>query len=422
MSTASPLPLQPLPPSTISDAEARALKQQVASRLADHRQRRSRTAVQQPALPLEGMNAPRRSRVADSVAARFAQSVSYREFLQQEAETALRQAEAAAEIAMRNAEAIAAAQQQLLQEIDQWNGVHDAPEAHHGATAEILHFTPAPSAEAPAVVAAELAVVHEPAFVDPQIAADSVISAEAICEPEEIALPAEPLEPATPLPANLIEFPRQLVAARRARPRHAEGPLREEADASPERAQLRIFEVEASSITTTPVIESSLPDWHDIRLDAQATPRTAESADAQISFALPLYVAPSSARVMAAMVDACCIATSFLAAVAAAVYASPSLPTGIPAAAAAGGSLALFCVLYQLLFFSFSNATPGMRYARIGLCTFSDENPTRAARQRRILALLLAMVPLGLGLLWVTLDEEGLGWHDRISRMYPRAY
>jgi len=79
-------------------------------------------------------------------------------------------------------------------------------------------------------------------------------------------------------------------------------------------------------------------------------------------------------------------------------------------------------VIYQFLFFTFSEATPGMRYARIGLCTFSDDNPTRAAMRRRILAVLLSACPLGLGFLWAWLDEEGLGWHDRISRMYQRSY
>jgi hypothetical protein len=63
-----------------------------------------------------------------------------------------------------------------------------------------------------------------------------------------------------------------------------------------------------------------------------------------------------------------------------------------------------------------------MRYARIGLCTFSDDNPTREAMRRRILALILSTAPFGLGLLWTLLDEDRMGWHDRISRMYQRSY
>jgi uncharacterized RDD family membrane protein YckC len=89
------------------------------------------------------------------------------------------------------------------------------------------------------------------------------------------------------------------------------------------------------------------------------------------------------------------------------------------AVAVAGGFLYL---LYQALFFTFSEATPGMRCARIALCTFDDENPTRPAMRIRILAVLLSACPLGLGLLWATLDEDRLTWHDRMSRMYQRSY
>ena len=75
-----------------------------------------------------------------------------------------------------------------------------------------------------------------------------------------------------------------------------------------------------------------------------------------------------------------------------------------------------------MLFFTLNEATPGMRYARIGFCTFSDSNPTRGSIRRRLFATVLAGLPVGLGLVWACLDEDGLGWHDRISRMYPRAY
>ena len=95
---------------------------------------------------------------------------------------------------------------------------------------------------------------------------------------------------------------------------------------------------------------------------------------------------------------------------------------GVPALLSVLGILAVVHVLYQLLFFTFSDETPGMRYARIGLCTFTDENPTRADMRRRILAQFVAVGPLGLGLLWILLDDDALGWHDRISRMYQRAY
>ncbi len=422
MSTASPVPRQTSPSSALPEAETRALKQQVTHRLREHRQRRGRPAEPQQELPLGGLTlTPSLSRVADSVAARFAKSMSYRDFLQQQAETAVEQAEAAAQVARRNAEAIATAQQELLQEIESWSAAAGTGQADPCT----LHVVEVHSAEgtgqtmeaAPAGQAVHGAA--ETSLTAPESSVSSALRARA----EGILLQAEAHEPAVPIPANLIEFPRQLVAARRARPRLAEGPLREEADAAPERAQLRIFEVEATAVSTAPTVDRVLPEWHHIRLDAPGEARpVAENPDAQTSLVLPVFVAPLALRAMAALVDGCCIAAAFLLAVAAAAYASPVLPTGLYAALTACGALMAFAVLYLLLFFTVNDATPGMRYARIGFCTFADENPTRASIRRRIFALLLAALPLGLGIVWACMDEDGLGWHDRISRMYPRAY
>src|SRR5262249_50814697 len=73
--------------------------------------------------------------------------------------------------------------------------------------------------------------------------------------------------PTQPLPAKLIEFPRELIATRKARPRLAEGPLRDE-DTATDGSQLRIFEVEPETISKEPVVSTALPEWHSIRLDA----------------------------------------------------------------------------------------------------------------------------------------------------------
>jgi uncharacterized RDD family membrane protein YckC len=144
---------------------------------------------------------------------------------------------------------------------------------------------------------------------------------------------------------------------------------------------------------------------------------------------------------MAAIVDACIVTAAFLLFTAAFAFtvgkldshaaASSIGATGSTiishmslqtAAIASVVTLAILGLLYQLLFFTFSDATPGMRYAHIGLCTFSDENPTRSAMRRRIFAAILAACPFGIGFLWAWMDEDGLGWHDRLSRMYQRPY
>ena len=255
---------------------------------------------------------------------------------------------------------------------------------------------------------------------------------------EEIAFRQAPVfdDPAVApidIPANLIEFPRQLVAARKARPRLAEGPLREEADQAVETAQLRIFEVEATQISTAPVVESTTPEWSSILLEAHPVTAVVEVPEAPFQPVFSPQTAPFSLRAMAAIVDGCVIGAALLAFTAAFAITVGKLAG--PATAATGSRIALqtaaiagaatfivFTMLYQLLFFTLSTATPGMRYARIAFCTFNDDNPTRAAMRRRIFATLLSACPLGIGFLWAWLDDDGLGWHDRISRMYQRSY
>ncbi len=449
-------------------AEPFALKEQVAERLAAHRARKSRAAGSSVtpishSEPSHSTPKSRAARIAASVAERYAQSQSYRAFLAEEAERAIRQAEAAAEVAALSAKAVVEAQNQLLFELDQlaaevplsgpiavespaiFEPVTPAPEpgAPCPASGTWVLTTPGKSpaltyTEAPAFTVRLYEDVGRPtpqphAASHPTPTHDPVDEAEDQALDEEIAFRQSPVfEPAIApieIPANLIEFPRQLVAARKARPRLAEGPLREEADLTPASAQLRIFEVEATQLSTTPVVESVAPEWSSMVLDAQPTPAPiTESPEAQF---LPIpapQAASLSLRLMSAMVDGILILTAFFGFVAAFALTCRklgvnSISIGLqPAAIASIGTLLFLTLAYQLLFFTFGEATPGMRYARIGLCTLSDENPTRPQIRRRIFAAILAACPLGIGFLWACLDDEGLGWHDRISRMYQRSY
>jgi uncharacterized RDD family membrane protein YckC len=271
----------------------------------------------------------------------------------------------------------------------------------------------------------------------------------------------EPAGPPMPLPANLIEFPRQLVASRKARPRLAEGPLRDGEDAT-EAGQLRIFEVDPANISTSPTVEVddaaiTAAQWTSIWLDSvpQHAPTAAPARDGSTTAAgfaadhakcgrrnrpLP-QAATIGRRITAAAINAAILLAAVIAFAAAFVFVAGYFGTAAPftlahaasyatQAGLAPAQLRAACIvavgflylLYQALFFSFSVATPGMRCASIALCTFDDENPTRAATHCRILAVLLSACPLGLGLLWAALDEDRLSWHDRICRIYQRSY
>ncbi len=134
-------------------------------------------------------------------------------------------------------------------------------------------------------------------------------------------------------------------------------------------------------------------------------------------------IAPISDRCMAAIVDAGVVFGSFLLGVL--VFASCTVhpPAGKAAMAVGVLVLAIMGAFYGWLFMTYGGgSTPGMRYARIALCTFDDANPTRKELQNRIPATALALLPVGLGILWALFDEDRLGWHDRMTRTYQRAY
>jgi hypothetical protein len=419
---------------------------QVASeRLEAHRRRRAAApgrALDEAVALAERQTRARAgsSRVRDAVAARYQNSVTYRDFLEQEAKRALEQAQAEAEVAARNVQAAAEAQILLLEELQQW----EQPAGALGAPVGMSQIEAVAAAPSQARSRAEgevfstgltVRLYEDLSAIRPQISGERRAVALRVEADDretteldaEIAFRRAPEfeehhpEP-TGIAGNLIEFPRQLVAARKVRPRLAEGPLREESAPEP---QLRIFEVEAEQVSAAPAEIASAPEWQSILLEGHAAPEPVVHVEPQFHATLQPQTAALDLRLMAAAVDGCCVGAALLSFVMVAVMlAGPTLhtlPLPMLAGTVAGIGGALF-VMYQTLFFTLGEATPGMRYARIGLCTFADGNPTRSAMRRRVFATLLAACPLGLGLAWAWMDDDGLGWHDRISRMYQRAY
>lgn len=438
-----------------------AWKQEINARLSAHRSRRG-GFPQQP--PLPGMeqhdparDVPRNARLAARIAERYANAPTYREVLAAEAAKAARAAEAAAQAALEAQQAA--------------NAIYAAAESEAASNpepqpAEPFELTPPPAPEPiqyrvdPASLPASRNRWPSPNLPQLHSAPDhSTYSVEPhphIVDPFEEALVA----PAQPLPARVLEFPRELIAPRKARPRYAEGPLREAAASSDETEQLRIFEVEPETISHQPLPtlpggnESLAPGWSSIRLDA--TPRTMEpemstatekftpspnrskseeqpfSARAHRSARGGSYsaslledvlpVAPLGDRFTAAIVDIALVACAFTMFLMVFLACTINPPSGKPAIIAAALTYVGFLALYQWLFFTFAESTPGMRYAKIALCTFDDENPDRKSLQRRIGACFLAALPLGLGFLWALLDDDRLGWQDRMTRTYQRSY
>jgi uncharacterized RDD family membrane protein YckC len=81
------------------------------------------------------------------------------------------------------------------------------------------------------------------------------------------------------------------------------------------------------------------------------------------------------------------------------------------------GSL-LLALLYGLLCFAVSGATPGMRAARLRLVTFDGKTPSRLQRILRVLGAVVSAGSFFIGFVWAVVDEEKLYWHDHISKTF----
>jgi uncharacterized RDD family membrane protein YckC len=168
-------------------------------------------------------------------------------------------------------------------------------------------------------------------------------------------------------------------------------------------------------------------------------PAQQEPADRRAGADFPLPSASPSAsivrRALAALVDGVVLATALSAFGAIFLRLNPSLnPVRGPLPPLAGpmlagptfaGALAVVAVLlwaaYEFLFVVYTGSTPGLRAARLRLAGFDGSPLNRRLRRWRVLASFLSAFSAGLGYLWCFLDQDGLCWHDRITRTHIQS-
>ncbi len=437
-------------------------KQEINRRIAAHKFRKA-SPLAAPAEALsEGHHSAssRAAAAAARVAARYANAPSYSELLAGEARAAVRAAEAAsraaleaqaaAESVLAGLEAASAAEPSWELQARQSDPVAGAAsqdaltalEAPEGRTAESqtsgrqsfqIRWEPDMPVRQPEPAGARTTYGNDFFEVDMNDLKEK--EQPALDSPGGEAIKV--VEPAQPIHANLIEFPRELVATRKVRPRRAEGPF------AASSVQLSIFEVDPGAISIGPAASDAMeetsapawtaPEWSGIELAAQPQrefpdestlesreepPRTADA----LGEVPAMDLAPLNLRLMAAMVNGALIVGAFLAAAMVAAVNLNELPP--LREIEVGGAVALLVVgaLYQALFAFLAKGTPGARYAYISLCTFDGQSPTRTQRCGRLLALLLSLLPVGLGIVWAIFDEDRLTWHDRLSRTYLRRF
>lgn len=390
-----------------------AWKREVNRRVAVHMSRKTPSTNESRAAhdgrPVHGSRA---AQAAARVAERYAQAPSYSELLADEARNAMRAAEAASEAAQQAQAAV----QNVLDGLEAASAPdlvpHSEPEAANAPVSQLLDERSSFSDEKRTEQARRL-VEHAD---DRQAPASLDASVEALEDSRSD-------DTGVPIYANLIQFPRPMVATRRLRPRRAEGPL---ADAQAQ-SQLSIFEVDPGSISTeaAPAVDQpAAPVW--MRAEESSSEFKPQPDDQLLEESRhratqgSIKLAPLNLRMMALVVDASLTIAAGLALALLLVSRAGHSPGLRTAELVTALAVLAVGVAYQGIFVALAPATPGMKYAGIALSSFEGKLPSRAQRCMRLAALLLSVLPLGLGLVWALFDEDGLMGHDRLSKTYLR--
>jgi uncharacterized RDD family membrane protein YckC len=240
---------------------------------------------------------------------------------------------------------------------------------------------------------------------EPSAAAETEVPSRQICAPETAPAPVRQTSrqlsaghgSAGHAGAKIIEFPR-----------FAWGPP------APPPDQLAEPVSERPRILDVPDVEPPPPALGGITIEAAEPPE----AEKRPGIDMPLQSAPLGLRVVAALVDGIIIAAASalfgfifwkIDALRPPLAQMLGLATAIPC---------LFWAAYQYLLVVYAASTPGLRLAGLELARFDGTSTSRSLRRWRVLAGWLSAVSLGMGYVWVFLDEDALCWHDRITHTY----
>jgi len=252
------------------------------------------------------------------------------------------------------------------------------------------------------------------------------------CLPEPAMQPEPAPQQALETSAKVIEFPRS-AAIPVFQPSNLADP---------------VFDRDRPRIVEAPEILPPPPALGGMLIE----PAQQESADrrADLFSAFPSSLSSASIvrRTFAALVDGVVVATSVavFAAVSAAIFLrlNPSLNPGLslrhmkplhinlsmlpinningPLLLMLAGAVVVVTILlwasYEFLFVVYTGSTPGLRITRLRLAGFDGAPLNRRLRRWRVLASFLSAFSAGLGYFWCILDQNGLCWHDRITRTH----
>ncbi len=82
------------------------------------------------------------------------------------------------------------------------------------------------------------------------------------------------------------------------------------------------------------------------------------------------------------------------------------------------GLVSALWAAYQYLLIVYSGTTPGLRALKLRVQRFDGKPVSRRVRRWRVLGSMLSGISLGMGYAWHFLDEDGLCWHERVTKTH----
>ncbi|MBV9669571.1 MAG: RDD family protein [Acidobacteriales bacterium] len=215
----------------------------------------------------------------------------------------------------------------------------------------------------------------------------------------------KPVSTPPPVPSNVIPFPSGNATAAAVQPA-----FETILEPAPEPDQLTIFEAVADP---TPMAPLRLDEHLDYDYREEAVRPESE-------FDLPLKVAPVELRCWAGLIDAAIVLGSAITFCSVFYGMQHEIPKQKVILGFSLLVIACFWAIYQILFLTYAGTTPGLRAMRLGISGYDDQVPSVQRRLYRAVSLVLTTMSLGIGFAWAVFDEDRLGWHDRMTRTFPR--
>jgi len=266
----------------------------------------------------------------------------------------------------------------------------ETPETKWAAPSHDVPVNSQSTQPAPVQSAVRQAVARE--YVDP-VASTPIPAAEpSTSEP----IPAIPRRRLHEVAAKIIEFPRTMYAP--------QAHLHDLAESILDRPRI----LEAPEIVPPP------PALGGLTIEETTRPEPERRAGID----MPLQTAVVEDRLLAVAIDACIVLTA--AALFSGVFYKVTgvRPAILQCAVFGAGLLGVLWAAYQYLLIVYSATTPGLRALKLHLERFDGKPVNRRLRRWRVLASMLSGISLGMGYAWHFLDEDGLCWHERVTKTH----